>query len=714
MALSGSFSSFPVVDLGLYCMWTAEQNASDNYSDLTLRVYLQYRTLNIGQITGSTISINGVTETFATPAIHDTTGGMKTRLLKTKTIRIQHDEGGFKTGVVLSAYWPCSISLHGTEVTAITASDNVALDPIDRKGPTFTLSAVGATDTSVTLKAVASAACDTWKYEKDFDGTWAAIPNAGETEATFTVNGLSPDDTHSFRVKARKKLNLVEGVSSQFGVATKTVSRLNDAANITADTATIRLYVNATVNNSSCTHTIEILKDSTVIVTVSSLSWSQGTAGRTVTLSARAKDALQTAMMSVKSMPVTIRLTSYSGSTQVGSPTTVETEAVTTEGNSAPTIEGMTLTDEDQYTSIMTHEEVFVQHASQLLVTPGRVTSRNAATITKYAVYCGSKYVECADARDPLMIGSIEESGNVEVRLIVTDSRGYTATLSQIITVLPLTDPELTGFSLVRDTTDATNANMDFTGTICSAVCGSEMNGIAYIQYRMKQTNTDTYGEYVSLLRDITLTGTDFSLEDYVIDRVDDDKSYDLHLHVVDNFGRQLDRYAVIPKAKPVVALRDGMVGINKAEPSVALDVDGGASFTGEVKAASFLGSVAPANLASAVTVSKGGTGSTTAAGARSSLGIKGTSLYNSTLTTGSTTFSYSSYNAYAIIGTTAGSTVRCAILVPKIALTTTAVTYCISDGTARQEFTLKYSGLTVTLTMGTGGGSILRIIGIN
>ena len=117
MALSGSFSSFPVSDLGLYCTWTAEQNAAGNYSDITLKVYLQYRTLNVGQITGSTISINGVSETFATPAIHDTTGGMKTRLIKTKTVRVQHDEGGFKTSIALTAYWPCDISLHGTAVS---------------------------------------------------------------------------------------------------------------------------------------------------------------------------------------------------------------------------------------------------------------------------------------------------------------------------------------------------------------------------------------------------------------------------------------------------------------------------------------------------------------------------------------------------------------------------------------------------------------------
>lgn len=714
MALSGSFSNFPINDLGLYCTWTAEQNAAGNYSDITLKVYLQYRTLNVGQITGCTISINGTSETFSTPAIHDTTGGMKTRHLKTKTVSVQHEADGYKTAVALSAYWPCNLSLHGSAIASITAEDTVTLDPIDRKGPAITLSVVSATETSVTLKAAANAACDTWKYERNDSGTWLTAGSGEGTETTFTVSGLSVDQTYYFRVKARKKLNLVEGTSAQIGVTTTNVSRLNSCSNISADAATVRFTVNATVNNSSCTHKIELLKDSVVIVTVTSLTWQQGALGRSVALSARQRSELQAAMPDVKRMQVTVRLTSYSGNTQMGSPTTVDTEVITTATNSAPTIEGMTLTDEDQYTSMLTHEEVFVQHASQLLVTPGRASALNGASITKYAVYCGSKYVEGNGERDLLLIGSIEESGNVEVRLIVTDSRGYTATLSQTITVLPLADPVHTAFSLVRDTTDPTDVNMDFTGTLCSVVCGSEMNGIAYIQYRMKRTNTETYGEYVSLLRDVALTGTAFSVSDYTIENIDADKSYDLHLQVIDNFGRELDHYAVIPKAKPVVSLRDGMVGINKAEPSVALDVDGGASFTEQVKAASFAGSIAPSNLSSAVTVAKGGTGATSASSARSNLGIKGTSLYNGTLTTGSTTFSYSSYKAYSIIGTMENSTVRCTAFVPKVAITTTAVTYCLTDGTAKQEFTLKYSGSTVTLTMGTGGGAILRIIGIN
>ena len=53
-------------------------------------------------------------------------------------------------------------------------------------------------------------------------------------------------------------------------------------------------------------------------------------------------------------------------------------------------------------------------------------------------------------------------------------------------------------------------------------------------------------------------------------------------------------------------------------------------------------------------------------------------------------------------------------MFVPKLAITTSNVTYCYSDGRDVQTFQLKYSGSTVTLTMGSEGGSILRIFGVN
>ena len=77
MALSGTFQNYPVSSFGLYCEWSGTQRITGNYTDVTLKVYLSYYTLDVGARSDSTISINGVSETYTIPAIEDYSSGWK-------------------------------------------------------------------------------------------------------------------------------------------------------------------------------------------------------------------------------------------------------------------------------------------------------------------------------------------------------------------------------------------------------------------------------------------------------------------------------------------------------------------------------------------------------------------------------------------------------------------------------------------------------------
>ena len=114
------------------------------------------------------------------------------------------------------------------------------------------------------------------------------------------------------------------------------------------------------------------------------------------------------------------------------------------------------------------------------------------------------------------------------------------------------------------------------------------------------------------------------------------------------------------------------------------------------------------------IPVSKGGTGATTAATARTNLGVACTSLYSGTLSSGSTTFNYGNYNAYIIAGLPSSGASKMSLIVPKALITTTDVTWQIADEVNYRGFKLKYSGTTVTLTIGGGTGSITNVYGIN
>ena len=111
-----------------------------------------------------------------------------------------------------------------------------------------------------------------------------------------------------------------------------------------------------------------------------------------------------------------------------------------------------------------------------------------------------------------------------------------------------------------------------------------------------------------------------------------------------------------------------------------------------------------------------GGTGATTAAAARTNLGITATSLYNGTLSSGSTTFNYGNYNFYVIIGKPASSVSSMTIVIPKAAITTSTVKYQFADEAYYITFGLSYSGSTVTLSWSSSNGSgvINKVYGIN
>lgn len=116
------------------------------------------------------------------------------------------------------------------------------------------------------------------------------------------------------------------------------------------------------------------------------------------------------------------------------------------------------------------------------------------------------------------------------------------------------------------------------------------------------------------------------------------------------------------------------------------------------------------------VAVAYGGTGATTAATARTNLGIAVTQLYTGTLTTGSTTFDRSGYNFYIIVGQPTSSSSRAAVVIPKAIITTSAVSYQFADESAYYSFNLSYSGTTVTLAYKSRSstGQILKVYGVN
>ena len=441
MATSGSFSNYPVSNFGLYCTWSASQSVIGNYSDVTLNVYLKYYTISVGSRSDSTVSINGVSETYTAPAISESAAGYDTTLLKTYTVRVAHNSNGTKTGVALSASWRFSGTYSGTSIGWITASTTIDLDALDRTAPTVSCSTSNITANGFKISATSSATADIWQYSTNSGTNWTQFSTTAGTSANTTLSSLTPNTTYSVKVRARKKSNQVYGTSS--AVSTKTLggSTIDSVSALTADASSVSISMSTTVYDASYTHKLQIKNGSTVYLEITGLSWTKGTATRTITLTSAQRTTLLTAMASVKSFTATFALLTYSGSTQIGSTSTKTATVQTTSANSAPTMGAFTFYDGRSETSAVTgNDQVFIQSYSYLYVTPGTATARNNASISSYSATCNG--VTLSNTTGAVInLGAVAKSGTLDVVVTATDSRGYTVSKTQQITVIAYAKP---------------------------------------------------------------------------------------------------------------------------------------------------------------------------------------------------------------------------------------------------------------------------------
>ena len=578
MALSGTFQNYPVSSFGLYCEWSGAQSVTGNYTDVTLKVYLSYYTLDVGARSDSTISINGVSETYTVPAIEDYSSGWKKKLLKTKTVRVSHNADGTKSGVALSASWRFSGTYSGVSVGTITASTTVTLNSIDRSAPTVSCSVSNITANGFKISASSSATADIWQYSLNGGSTWTQFSSTAGTSASVTLSTLSPNTTYSVRVRARKRTNQVYGTSSTVSAKTLGGAVLLSCGSFSADAASISLSLRVTVYNAAYTNYITIKNGSTTYLSLAGRIWSAGTANRTITLTSSERTTLLNAMASVKSFTATIELVTKSGSTQIGSASTCTCTIRTSQANSGPSLSGFTFADSYSTTTAITdNNQVLIQDYSRLTVTPGTAAARNGASIVSYSAVC-SGVTKSNTTGAALSLGTIGTSGTRDITLTVTDSRGYTASVTQSVTVVPYSKPRVSSVSLRRTNDIETEMQLVFNGSISPiTVDGTQKNSLLYARYRYKLTSASSYNSYTSILGSVTATGSSFSFSNLELCNLDSESSYDFHLQIRDQLNSltSLDLYFVVSQGTPLVALRKKMVGINTPSPETALHVVG-------------------------------------------------------------------------------------------------------------------------------------------
>lgn len=562
----------------MYIEYSYTQNAKTNKSVITHALKLKQLTdaydfsgtMTVTYyVAGTAYSYNGVVD------IDDKGNKGYTVTIKSGSTTVSHNSDGTKT-IAFSCSGSCPSGGYGPGTITLN-STNVVLTKIDRTAPTVTFSSSNISSSSFKITATSTAKADLWEYSID-SGAWTQFSTTEGTSASVTITSKSPNTSYSVKVRARKSYNQVYGTSAAATIKTLGGAVVNSVQPVIADDTTVTITLNVTVYEASYTNAVVIKNGSTTILTITGLSWTKSTADRAITLTSSQRTTLLNAMSTIKSFTGTFEVKSYNGTTQVGTTSSKTATVTTTPSNSTPLITMFSYRDSREATAAITgNDQYFIQGYSWLTVTPGIAMPKNGATIASYSVKCDGMSGSNSTG-DDITIGTIKTSGSVEALYTVTDSRGYSMSMSTRITILPYSPPKLNSLTLRRTNNVESEMQLIFNGSFSSIkINGVEKNELITASYEYKLTNTPTYGTRVSILSDVTGTGTSFSYENLELCDLDSDKSYDFHLLIRDKLNSlaPMDEYLVVTQGTPLVALRKNKVGINQPEPMGALDVIG-------------------------------------------------------------------------------------------------------------------------------------------
>ena len=201
------------------------------------------------------------------------------------TITVAHNSNGSKT---IAVGFSTRVYIYGSQ----EYGGSMTLTTIDRSAPTVTFSTSNVTANGFKISATSSATADIWQYSTNGGSSWTQFSTTASTSASVTLSSLSPNTSYTVRVRARRQYNHVYGTSGSSTVKTLGGAVVNSVNTVTADNATVSITINVTVYEASYTNTLVLKNGSTTILTISGLSWSKGTANRTVTLTSAQRTTL--------------------------------------------------------------------------------------------------------------------------------------------------------------------------------------------------------------------------------------------------------------------------------------------------------------------------------------------------------------------------------------------------------------------------------------
>ncbi len=526
----------------------------------------------------TTIEINGTTyyhidnRSFVTKKFPAAKGDVGER-----SISIPHNSDGTKT---LTVVFKTSIgSILGT---AVNYGGEIVLPPIDRTPPTLNLSVDKVTDTSARLYIdTFDDACYQWQYLMNETFPYAFF--SGNNYSTVSkgafreLTELEANQTYTVKVRASKYENNVYADSNVVTFTTFGASSLSSVENLIIDEPSASLKVDADVYNQEYNHSLCLCDKSTEILTLHNCKLINGL--NTIALTEDEIDAILSYMSHCKELNVSLTLLTTSSDLQVGE-TSSKALTIKTSFNSHPIFNGFSYADiSENSINVTQNNQILIQGVSELQITTSSATPKNNAEIVSYSAMVGTSVATSAECT--LNVGKLSVSGSVPIIVTAIDSRGYTASQTIVVNVIPYKKVDIISAVMDRINQVESFTKVKVVAEISPVVInGEDKNLLKDVLYRYKKTDkNESFSNYYSAknLIEISDNKITFETHEWVDLELDPEFSYYVEFIIDDQFSESTrDRITLtIPQATPTASFRKAMVGINNRNPRAALDVVG-------------------------------------------------------------------------------------------------------------------------------------------
>lgn len=552
---------------------TESVNVVENTSTLTWILQSLGGSANYYTTGPTTVTINGTQVYYKARTAWSTSQFPAAKGSTSGTITVAHDSNGSKSISVgfSTAIYTSAVTEHG---------GTMALSNIDRAAPSVSVNVSNITANSIKITVSSSATANKWWYSLNGGSSWVEFNSSSGASKETTVTGLSPNTSYTVQACARKSYNGVDGYSGKTTIKTLGGSVLSSVSALTADNATAKITLSATVYDTSYKHKLVLKDGSTTVLTLTGLSLSNGS--NTIALTAAQRSSVLADMSAKKSFTGTFELSTFSGSSQIGSTSTKTATVQTTAANSAPTFSGFTYKDTNTTAAGVTgNNQILIQSVSTLQVTASAATAKNGATISSYSVSAGGSTASSTTVT--LNVGKIYTSGTVPIIVTAIDSRGYTSSATVNITVIAYESIDITTAIMrrVNEVEDVTQVTLE--GDITPVkVNNVNKNTLRKLYYQYKRTDASSYSSLTDITSFATFTDSGFTFTSDEWLSLDANYSWYVRFYVYDNLTGDTVTITV-SQGTPLISFRRKKVGINKREPAQTLDVDGNIAANGVI-----------------------------------------------------------------------------------------------------------------------------------